>query len=161
MIDAFQPEAITRLAVDSIFMMPHLGVLSSVNAEAATQVFERDCLVYIGTCIAPIGKGKFGSPCLTYDLELPSGKQSGVLNVGDLLRFPLGAEEEAALVIKPERGWDIGAGPGQGVQTSVPGGDAGIIIDGRGRPLVLPEDKDERVRQILTWNRVLGLYPTL
>jgi uncharacterized protein (TIGR01319 family) len=161
LIDAFQPEAITRLAVDSIFMMPHLGVLSSVNAEAATQVFERDCLVYIGTCIAPIGKGKFGSPCLTYDLELPSGKQSGVLNVGDLLRFPLGAEEEAALVIKPERGWDIGAGPGQGVQTSVPGGDAGIIIDGRGRPLVLPEDKDERVRQILTWNRVLGLYPTL
>ena len=42
LIDAFQPEGITRLAVDSIFMMPHLGVLSSVNEIAATQVFERD-----------------------------------------------------------------------------------------------------------------------
>ena len=31
LIDAFQPEGITRLAVDSIFMMPHLGVLSTVN----------------------------------------------------------------------------------------------------------------------------------
>ena len=58
LIDAFQPEGITRLAVDSIFMMPHLGVLSSVNEIAATQVFERDCLIYLGTCIAPIAQGK-------------------------------------------------------------------------------------------------------
>ena len=47
MIDAFQPEGITHLAVDSIFMMPQLGVLAQVNQEAATQVFERDCLVQI------------------------------------------------------------------------------------------------------------------
>ena len=33
MIDAFQPEGITRLAVDSIFMMPQLGVLAQVNRE--------------------------------------------------------------------------------------------------------------------------------
>jgi len=45
MIDAFQPEGITRLAVDSIFMMPQLGVLASVLPEAAMEVFRRDCLV--------------------------------------------------------------------------------------------------------------------
>ena len=49
LVDAFQPEGITTLAKDSIFMMPHLGVLSQVHAEAAVQVFERDCLVYLGT----------------------------------------------------------------------------------------------------------------
>jgi uncharacterized protein (TIGR01319 family) len=160
LIDAFQPEGITRLAVDSIFMMPHLGVLSSVNEVAATQVFEHDCLVYIGTCIAPIGQGKFGTPCMTYEITLPTGKQTGTLHVGDLLRFPLEAQQEADVLIKPERGWDVGAGQGQELHAKIRGGDAGIIIDGRGRPLILPEDPKERVQQILKWNQVLGLYPT-
>ena len=32
--------------MDSIFMMPHLGVLSTINEKAATDVFVRDCMVY-------------------------------------------------------------------------------------------------------------------
>ena len=57
LIDAFQPEGSTRLAVDSSFMMPHLGVLSTVDEQAATEVFERDCLIYQGSCAAPVGEG--------------------------------------------------------------------------------------------------------
>ncbi|KAB2895711.1 MAG: methylaspartate mutase, partial [Kofleriaceae bacterium] len=34
MIDAFQVEGVTEIAVDSIFMMPHLGVLSTVHPAA-------------------------------------------------------------------------------------------------------------------------------
>jgi uncharacterized protein (TIGR01319 family) len=159
LIDAFLPEGITRLAVDSIFMMPHLGVLSSVNEVAATQVFEHDCLVYIGTCIAPIGQGKTGSPCLTYDINLPTGKQSGQLLVGDLLRFPLLANEEATLTLTPERGWDVGAGVGQAQNTTIKGGEAGLVLDGRGRPIIFPEDKIQRVSQISKWSDLLELYP--
>ena len=61
MIDAFQPEGITRIAVDSIFMMPHLGVLSTVNEQAATEVFEKDCLIYLGVCVA-LTKNSAGKP---------------------------------------------------------------------------------------------------
>ncbi len=49
LIDAFQPEGFTTLAKDSIFMMPHLGVLAQVHPKAAMEVFERDCLIYLGT----------------------------------------------------------------------------------------------------------------
>ncbi|MCD4733285.1 glutamate mutase L, partial [bacterium] len=35
LIDAFLPEGFTKLAVDSIFMMPQLGVLTKVNEKAA------------------------------------------------------------------------------------------------------------------------------
>ena len=35
LIDAFQPEGFTTLAKDSIFMMPHLGVLAQVHPQAA------------------------------------------------------------------------------------------------------------------------------
>ena len=61
LIDAFQPEGITQLAVDSIFMMPHLGVLAAVDEKAATEVFERDCILYLGTCVAPAGSGRAGT----------------------------------------------------------------------------------------------------
>src|SRR5437867_4013944 len=64
MIDAFLPEGLTHLAVDSIFMAPQLGVLSTVHEEAATQVFERDCLVRLGAVLAPIGTGEPRHACL-------------------------------------------------------------------------------------------------
>jgi len=38
LIDAFEPEGFTTLAKDSIFMMPHLGVLAEVHPKAA-QIF--------------------------------------------------------------------------------------------------------------------------
>jgi uncharacterized protein (TIGR01319 family) len=65
MMDAYQPEGFTLLTVDSIFMMPQLGILSTIHPEAATQVFERDCLIYLGTCIAPVGVAKPGEACCT------------------------------------------------------------------------------------------------
>ena len=159
LIDAFQPEGVTRLAVDSIFMMPHLGVLSSVKEVAATQVFERDCLIYIGTCVAPIGQGKIGAPCTQYEIDLPDGKQSGTLNIGDLLLFPLEADQEASLTLRPERNIDVSAGQSQELTTTVKGGTAGVILDGRGRPIVFAEEQSERVSQISRWSDVLDLYP--
>ena len=159
LIDAFQPEGITRLAVDSIFMMPHLGVLSSVDERAATQVFERDCLIYLGTCIAPIGQGKLGAACAQYEIDLPSGTQSGTLTTGDLLHFPLGADEEARLTLRPERHIDAGAGQGRELTATVKGGVAGLILDGRGRPLVFAEDRPQRTAQLRRWSEGLDLYP--
>ena len=159
LIDAFQPEGITRLAVDSIFMMPHLGVLSSVNEIAATQVFERDCLIYLGTCIAPIVQGKIGAPCTQYEIGLPGGTQSGTLNIGDLLHFPLNADEDAHLTLQPERNTDAGVGPGRELNTTVKGGTAGLILDGRGRPIAFAENQSERVDQISRWSETLNLYP--
>ena len=83
MVDAYQPLGVTTLAVDSIFMMPHLGVLSTVNEQAATEVFVKDCLVYLGTCVAPIGQGKDGDQCLAYTITFEGGR-------GMMGRVPLG-----------------------------------------------------------------------
>src|SRR5436853_6109786 len=79
MMDAYQPEGITMLTVDSIFMMPHLGVLSQHFYEAARQVFEYDCIVKCGHCIAPVGLAKEGEGCVTVkgevvNVSVPWGK---------------------------------------------------------------------------------------
>lgn len=158
LVDAFQPDGVTRLAVDSIFMMPHLGVFATVDESAASQVFERDCLVYLGTCVAPAGMGKEGSVCAEFEIFLPGGMQSGALRVGELRRYALAADEEAALTLRPRRGWNVGSGKGNELQVTVRGGEAGVILDGRGRPLSFASGADARLAQVDAWNKAMGVY---
>ena len=157
LIDAFQPEGVTRLAVDSIFMMPHLGVLSTVDERAATEVFERDCLIYLGTCVAPVGAGKGGEVCLQYELDLPSGRRTGQLEVGQLQWLPLADGEEVEIALQPARRWDVGAGLGHALNARVRGGVVGLVLDGRGRPIEMATNRDRR-RQMSDWQRALNLY---
>jgi len=155
MIDAFQPEGITKLAVDSIFMMPQLGVLASVLPEAAVEVFRRDCLVPLGTVIAPAGRGKPGEPVMTWEI----GEKKGELSYGELVRLPLAEGEEATAVLDPRRGYDVGAGKGRRWSGPIAGGVAGVILDGRGRPLELPEDAAARGTKLTEWMRAAGAMP--
>ncbi|MDQ7778709.1 MAG: glutamate mutase L [Planctomycetota bacterium] len=160
MIDAYQPLGITQLAVDSIFMMPHLGVLSTVNEKAATDVFDRDCMVYLGACVSPIGIGKEKEKCLDYELKMPDGKViSESQPFGELRLYPLPAGATAHIVAKPARGFDMGIGRGKAVEAKLDGGVVGIIIDTRGRPLELAKSKSDRVAQIERWGKAVGLYP--
>lgn len=165
-IDSFQPEGITRLAVDSIFMMPQLGVLAEVHPKAATEVFDKDCLVHLGTCVAPVGEiKKSGMDVMNYSLNLPDGtKVSGTLKHGDMKLIKLGLDDNdqpltARATLEPIRGLDVGAGPGNKMETALPGGVVGIILDGRGRPLIISEDEETRVGDLRRWIDELEIYP--
>ena len=155
MIDAFQPEGITRLAVDSIFMMPQLGVLSSVLPEAATEVFRRDCLVPLGTVIAPVGRAREGEVVMEWEIAGASGE----LRAGELQRIPLAEKRQAQAELRPRRAVDVGSGKGRRWSGTVEGGAVGVILDGRGRPLTLPDDESERLRRLDQWIRSIGAMP--
>jgi uncharacterized protein (TIGR01319 family) len=159
MVDAFQPQGVTTLAVDSIFMMPHLGVLAGVHEEAAMQVFWRDCLVPLGACVAPRGQGRLGDACMTVTIERARGSQTFQLRVGDLTRVPLAAGEEAQVTVDPLRRFDCGAGPGRRGSWTVHGGEAGIILDARGRPIVWPAVEDQRRDLVSRWLTETDMYP--
>jgi uncharacterized protein (TIGR01319 family) len=160
LIDGFRPEGITQLAVDSIFMMPQLGVLAQVHPKAALEVFHKDCLIKLGTCIAPVGTAKEGDHCIEVILEMPDGgTETRSLGFGQIEAIPLDVGQTAKVTIKPARKFDCGMGRGKDIHTEINGGVAGVIIDARGRPLVLPEDRSERVRKLAEWNRALGVYP--
>ena len=159
MIDAFLPEGVTQLAVDSIFMMPQLGVLSQVNKEAATQVFNRDCLIHLGTCIAPTGQAKKGSSCLEISVNMPSGIVEDTIPAGELKLYKVGMDEVVQVKIQPNRHFDAGAGNGQVVETEVRGGVVGLVIDTRGRPLEMSADTAQSVEDLKTWLQTLDVYP--
>ena len=154
MIDAFQPEGVTHLAVDSIFMMPQLGVLAQVNEAAATQVFERDCLIHLGTCIAPVGVAASGDVGVTI-----TGDLTETVPFGELRLYPLGVGEKAQVTIQPERRLDMGAGRGQPVEAEVEGGVVGLVVDTRGRPLETSNASTERVALLKKWFEALEVYP--
>jgi hypothetical protein len=160
MIDAFLPEGLTQLAVDSIFMAPQLGVLSTVHEQAATEVFERDCLIRLGGVLAPIGHAKPGQPCVTVEVSA-SGAAPVDRRVpfGELALLPLPSEGEARIVAAPERGFDLGMGKGKPLEARMPGGVVGLIVDSRGRrPFSLPSGARERIAALRAWNRALGMY---
>lgn len=160
MIDAYQPLGVTQLSVDSIFMMPHLGVLSRVNERAATEVFVKDCLIYLGTCIAPIGKAEEGEKCLDYSISLPDGRViEDSIPCGDIRLYPLPVDQEATAELMPSKNFDLGEGRGKKVQRKLNGGVGGIIIDARGRPFELPDDNNKRIKDLKRWFDAVKLYP--
>jgi len=160
LIDAFAPEGVTRLAKDSIFMMPHLGVLAEVLPHAATEVFKKDCLIYLGTVAAPRGQGKEGRECFSYALERQNGEiAEGTLRVGDVKLLELGPGEEARLRCNPARGFDFGRGGGAAIESAVWGGAVGLLLDARGRPLEIARDEKSRLASLKNWINEWRVYP--
>ena len=173
LIDAFLPEGITRFAVDSIFMMPQLGVLSTISEKAAAEVFEKDCLIHLGTCIAPKGKYKAGKTALSVKIELPNGEIfEENIPFGEMIKLDLGVDEKAKATLKPMSGLDLGMGKNNEIETTISGGVVGIVIDTRGRvpyfdeklnketmTAHIPEDNAARVQSLKKWMMALEVYP--
>jgi uncharacterized protein (TIGR01319 family) len=157
LIDAFGPEGVTRIAVDSIFMMPHLGVLAQVHERAATEVFNRDCLIHLGTCVAAASQVKPGGKCFDYRMNVAGQTRQGCVEGGQIVLEPLGLHEVAEVVIEPARGIDVGAGPGKGIQAKVHGGVVGLALDGRGRPVEVP--KANPGQTVARWAKAFEAYP--
>lgn len=167
MMDAYQPEGITMLTVDSIFMMPHLGVLSEHVYEAAKEVFERDCIVKIGTCIAPVGTGKVGEPCVT----VKGNKIDISVMFGQIKVVPINIDETPELVVEPAKTFDVGGGKGKAVTvkrfdtskghrdqtTNLIDGQLGLIIDTRGRPFDIRLEAAGRVANLRSYLEAMGL----
>ena len=167
LVDAFMPTGITQLAVDSIFMMPQLGVLANIDKKdlkenarkAAVEVFKKDCLIRLGTCIAPVGKSKPGKTILTLELTLPDGNAiRHELKTGELIKIDAPYEPMKAK-LTPARNMDVGSGKGEVINTKIYGGQVGILLDGRGRPLELPEVDSERIAKLQEWSKVVNEYP--
>ena len=169
LVDSFLPEGITGLAVDSIFMMPQLGVMANIDKEnlseqariAALEVFEKDCLIRLGTCIAPVGNLEGNTNILSISLEFENSDKKEInLNHGELIRIEAGYEEIKA-TLTPAKGVDVGAGAGEPINTTIFGGQVGIILDGRGRPLHIDSESSKRISDLKNWSEAFNEYPDL
>jgi hypothetical protein len=107
---------------------------------------------------------------------MPDGKtMEKSYNQGDMELIPLALGQKAKVRIVPDRGVDIGAGPGKHIEGEAEGGVVGVVIDARGRiyktavdatgkpflegSVPLPEDNEERVQTLKKWHKALNIYP--
>ena len=169
LIDSFLPEGITALAVDSIFMMPQLGVMANIEKKdlaeqariAALEVFDKDCLIRLGTCIAPVGSVESKKDVLKAELQFNSGEKKEInLDGGDLVLVEADYQE-ISITLTPAKGIDVGAGVNETIKTTVYGGQVGIIFDCRGRPLSLSKEPNKRISELNNWSKALNEYPSL
>ena len=157
LIDSFLPEGITQIAVDSIFMMPQLGVLSTFHDKAALEVFHKDCLIKLGTCISSLGQFKPNKELFKYKITSETDTFEGIINSGNLLLLPLSFGEYNCC-IQPKNDVDIGLGKGKDFIGKIIGGEVGIVLDGRGRGINFNDNENERVKQILDWSNATNEY---
>jgi hypothetical protein len=148
MIDGFALEGVTSLAVDSIFMMPHLGVLSSVHPQAAQDIFEHDCLIKVGVSVVPVFplSGKIGSKLAEVYVD---DTLIGLVECMNVSRLAVPPNHTGALRVVPlHKSIDVGAGTGQVFERTLDFGECGVIVDGRNRPFEVAKFSVERQRDI-------------
>ncbi len=153
LVDAFLPEGITQIAVDSIFMMPQLGVLSEVHEKAAVEVFNKDCLVRLGTCIAPIGKGDIDEDILEFSFEIKGEEIKGVLKFGEILLVEADYTQVKTKLIMKNNYTINGLNKFEG---KIFGGEVGIMLDGRGRYFDFSTYNKDSIRN---WSIQTNEYP--
>jgi hypothetical protein len=150
LLDAVQPTGISTLVLDPHNLTPSLGVASGVLPIISVQVLESGSYVSLGTVVAPIGRSRIGRRIMRLRLEREGTGEdiSGEVRMGQLVVLPLALGEQARLTLRPERAIDVGfGGPGRAGTLRVAGGAVGLIIDARGRPIILPKDP-ERQREL-------------
>jgi uncharacterized protein (TIGR01319 family) len=156
LLDGLQPEGITHLYVDSRFLLPHMGVLMDIDRDITGELIDRETLIPLATCIAPVGPQV--TPGRTV-ARISVGGGTHDLVAGLLQVVELEDDEEAVFEVVPERQFDVGSGAGRPVACKVPDGIARLILDGRGRPLEFPRDVGSIRQTVARWYDALHAYP--
>ena len=156
LVEGFGLQGITQLAVDSIFMMPHLGVLASVHPQAAREVFENDCLIYLGPSVVPVYPAKRQVQGELANVFL-NDEALGSVIAGAVTRLSTSSSGRGTLRVVPSHGFvDVGGGPGKPFEREVTLGECGVVCDGRNRPFNLAEPRAAAQRCVFSNLGLLG-----
>jgi MutL protein len=160
LLDALQPRGVTSLVLDCTMLVAQLGAVATVAPIAAVQVNENDAVTHrLGTCVIPFGALPENEVAVRVGIEYTNGRQVTVdVMSGSIEVIPLRSNEQALLSLFPAPTVDVGLGPGERARAAeeIDGGLVGLIIDARGRPLVLSGEGKERQKRLSQWMQAIG-----
>ena len=156
-LDGLQPQGVFTLAVDSLGLASAFGALATVSPDAAASLIEHDAFVTLGTVIAPTSNAREGQVDLRVQTKLADGTPIDLeVEHGSLELVPVPQGQKASLEIRPARGVVL-PGTQRGVyHADIEGGTLGLIIDARGRPIVLSNDMAKCRKQVQQWYWDIG-----
>ncbi len=156
-LDGIQPEGITDILIDDGSFLPYAGLISTNGNEGLHQPLSGiQSPTPIGTCIAPVGPdAKAGTVIAT----VTYGDGSYNIVAGEISVVPWGNSPDGRVLVVPRKDFDVGEGRGNSMTATVAKSRIGLILDGRGRPLALPEEPSMRISRLQQWYKALDVYP--
>ncbi|MCB0033376.1 MAG: glutamate mutase L [Anaerolineales bacterium] len=153
-LDATQPTGTFAVAMDEHNVLPAVGYLAQEQPVAAVQILENGVLTDLGWVVVLNGQGSIGDDALKITIEIEGAdKLEQEVLWGSLTVIPLAAGVQAQVTLKPERLFDVGNGAGKKKTLTVHGGEVGLVIDARGRPLPIytETDSEQQHTAVLQW----------
>ena len=158
LLDSIQPKGITTLVLDPKQVAAVLGAIAGLNSDAAMQIIDSNIFLHLATVISPVGTAPPGTLILRASMTRDDGSVKTLdLKQGEIDVMPLSPGMKARLQLQPFQRFNIGmGGAGRGGSLWVVGSVMGVVIDGRGRPLKLPDDMYRRSDLNRKWLWMLG-----
>ena len=164
LLDVVQPIGVSVLALDSNLILSMLGALASVEPLAAAHLARYDALQKLATVISPFGTARIGKKVLRVNVRhlITNQIDSYDIEAGALEILPNTAGGTFEVDIKcVGKTHLISAGKSvKKLSMIAEGGQLGIVIDARGRPLPSPTNEMERRTQLQQWLTQIGLDET-
>lgn len=153
-LDALEAVGVFQVLLDEQQLLPALGALVAHYPLAAVQILEQGVLTELGWVAVVSGAGEPFETVMSVTMESARiGRETYVIKWGTVRVLPIPIGEEVTLILAPERSFDVGAGMGKKKTLVVHGGEVGLVVDARGRPLPLLAEEDEAVRRqmVMQW----------
>lgn len=162
-LDGIQPNGITKIKNDPHQIMSAMGAAAAVDSAVPVHLLASDMFPDLGTVISPFSDARFGESILHARIRFNEGDPLELeVTKGEIKVIPLEPGQEANLVITGfPRTWITERPAKTRVEMRVRGGLCGLVIDGRGRPIYLPKDVDERIQLQKIWRNQLGIGNTV
>ncbi len=167
LLNGFQPAPLSGLCeihLDPDGLLTLAGAVGETAPSVAADVIEFDLLGPSATVIVVDGAGVEGKPALAGRLTYEDGDFVGFdVPCGRLKRLEFGDGDTGILELTCEAGFSIGgSNPGERIEfgrsTPLRGGEVGIIIDARGRPVSAHSGGGSTNRETIgSWYRELGV----
>lgn len=150
-IDALGLRGVTKIWGDPYGLTAALGAVAGARAEAVAQIVDGTGYTLLGTALCISGSPRFDKPAVELIVEPENGQKATItVNGGHLAVYPLALGERATVRIKVlGRGLDIGGK--RSLRMKLTGGGAGLIIDARGRPLLLGLSAAQKAALMPLW----------
>lgn len=159
LLDGLQPAGVSTFILDSNNILASLGVIARVNAILPVQVLESNAFLNLGTIIAPVSRCHAGTHILTVTVEEETGQQTQTdILQGSLIILPVKMGQAVKVTLEAFNGALIDPlFDRRTLNFKILGGFCGIVVDARGRPLVLPKDPERRAGLYGHWFQALGI----
>ncbi len=150
-LDGVLPTGISTFYLDSHGILPVLGSIANTNRVLPVQILESSTISLLAKVITIVSSAKIGTIIALIQIEDSDGiKNELTIEQGMIYRLPVQTGQIVKIKIEQKNRLEIDSTIFSRSLT-IQSGICGIIIDARGRPIVLPKEEVKRKDLVKKW----------